>query len=58
MVPKTKFETVTKVSGASLGLCCVAMTSHADSPAEGSGLTTVGEIRLVPDMTTKQVLPW
>ena len=58
MVPKTKFETGAKVNGVSLAPCCIAMTSYADSPAEGSGLTAVGEIRLFPDMTTKQVLPW
>lgn len=36
----------------------MAMSSHVDSPADGSNLTGVGEIRLLPDLSTKWTVPW
>ncbi|KAK1289966.1 hypothetical protein QJS10_CPB18g01690 [Acorus calamus] len=36
----------------------MGMSSFSDGPAEGSNLTAVGEIRLIPDLSTKWRLPW
>jgi hypothetical protein len=36
----------------------MGMTSFCDGPADGSNLTGVGEIRLVPDMPTLVRIPW
>uniref|UniRef100_A0A0A9CPX5 GS catalytic domain-containing protein n=1 Tax=Arundo donax TaxID=35708 RepID=A0A0A9CPX5_ARUDO len=36
----------------------MGMTSFCDGPADGTNLTGVGEIRLVPDMSTLLRLPW
>lgn len=58
VVPKERFETVTRIHGAGLAMCCMGMSSHSDGPAEGSGFTAVGEIRIVPDIKTLQVLSW
>ena len=58
MFQKAKFESSTKVHGIGLTKCIMAMPSYSDAPAEGSDLTAVGEIRLVPDIMTRRVLPW
>jgi hypothetical protein len=58
VVPKKKFESVTKAHGVGLAKCVLAMPSYADCVAEGSGFTTSGEVHLLPDMTTKRLLPW
>jgi hypothetical protein len=36
----------------------MGMSSAADSPADETGLTGVGEIRLIPDVTTRKKIPW
>ncbi|KAJ9552793.1 hypothetical protein OSB04_016838 [Centaurea solstitialis] len=43
-----------------LGLTCAAMalTSAMDCPADGSNLTGTGEIRLIPDLSTRCRIPW
>eukprot|EP00250_Pteridium_aquilinum_P008963 c18342_g1_i1 orf=64-2613(+) len=58
VVPKERFERVTKHHGVGLTRCCMGMSSLADCPAEGCGLNAVGEIRLLPDVTSKWVIPW
>eukprot|EP00249_Psilotum_nudum_P023188 c28779_g1_i1 orf=272-2839(-) len=58
VVPKARFEDLVCNEGVGLTRCCMGMTSYADAPAEGSGLGPTGEIRLMPDVTTQQRLPW
>ncbi|XP_047153337.1 type-1 glutamine synthetase 1-like [Vigna umbellata] len=36
----------------------MGFSSQMDGPAEGSGLTAVGETRLVPDLSTLRRIPW
>lgn len=36
----------------------MGMPSFTDGPAEESKLTGVGEIRLIPDLSTKRRIPW
>ncbi|KAI5082511.1 hypothetical protein GOP47_0002254 [Adiantum capillus-veneris] len=58
VVPKERFEKVTKLHGVGLAKCCMGMSSHVDGPAKGCGLNAVGEIRLLPDLRSKWVIPW
>ena len=58
VVPAGRFYEVVKTQGVGLTQVSMGMTSFMDGPAEGSNLTAVGEIRLVPDMTTISRLPW
>ena len=45
-------------NGVGLTCCSMGMASYVDGPADGSGLSAVGEIRLIPDLSTKCRLPW
>lgn len=36
----------------------MGMTSFVDGPADETNLTGVGEIRLMPDLSTKRKIPW
>lgn len=47
-----------KKNGIGLTFASMGMTSFSDGPAEESKLTGVGEIRLVPDLSTKHTIPW
>ncbi|KAJ7533139.1 hypothetical protein O6H91_13G034800 [Diphasiastrum complanatum] len=58
VVPAERFKKVTVSYGVGLTQCCMGMSSHSDGPSEGCGLTAVGEIRLIPDLSTKYQLPW
>lgn len=58
VVPEYRFNKVVKYHGVGLTFACMGMTSSSDGPAEGSNLTGVGEIRLMPDMKTLCSLPW
>eukprot|EP00252_Welwitschia_mirabilis_P011169 TRINITY_DN2511_c0_g1_i1.p1 TRINITY_DN2511_c0_g1~~TRINITY_DN2511_c0_g1_i1.p1 ORF type:complete len:844 (+),score=165.73 TRINITY_DN2511_c0_g1_i1:452-2983(+) len=58
VVPQKRFFQVVKKHGVGLAQCCIAMSSTIDGPVQGSGLTAVGEIRLIPDMKTLHALPW
>lgn len=53
-----RFYEVVKNSGVGLTFASMGMSSFSDCPAVGSNLTPVGEIRLVPDLSTKHRLPW
>lgn len=57
-VPFKRFNDVIKRHGVGLACAIMAMSSHVDSPADGSNLTGVGEIRLLPDLSTKWTVPW
>lgn len=58
IIPTGRFEEVVVQYGVGLPQCIVAMTSHSDCPAPDTGLSPVGEIRLMPDLSTKVILPW
>ncbi|XLU82982.1 hypothetical protein S245_006402 [Arachis hypogaea] len=58
VVPKKRFDDAVSKNGVGLARCIMSMVSFMDAPAEGSGLTAVGEIRLMPDLSTKLRIPW
>ncbi|XP_078173404.1 protein fluG-like isoform X1 [Carex rostrata] len=58
VVPAGRFYEEVKTKGVGLTHASMAMLSFIDGPAEGTNLTAVGEIRLVPDMTTISRIPW
>jgi len=45
-------------NGVGLAFAVMGFSSHMDGPADGSGLTAVGETRLVPDLSTLRKIPW
>ncbi|XP_027936750.1 protein fluG isoform X1 [Vigna unguiculata] len=57
-VPKKRFNDVVVKNGVGLAFAVMGFSSHMDGPAEGSGLTAVGETRLVPDLSTLRRIPW
>lgn len=58
VIPGKRFYDVVTTSGVGLTQASMAMTSFADGPSDGSNLTATGEIRLMPDFSTKQKIPW
>lgn len=57
-VPVKRFSDIVRKNGVGLTHASMGMSSAADSPADESGLTGVGEIRLIPDVTTRKKIPW
>ncbi|BAT95809.1 hypothetical protein VIGAN_08261700 [Vigna angularis var. angularis] len=57
-VPKKRFNDVVVKNGVGLAFAVMGFSSQMDGPAEGSGLTAVGETRLVPDLSTLRRIPW
>ncbi|KFK34564.1 hypothetical protein AALP_AA5G162200 [Arabis alpina] len=53
-----RFNKSVKKNGVGLTFASMGMPSFSDGPAEESKLTGVGEIRLVPDLSTKHTIPW
>ena len=58
VVPVKRYEGVVMDHGLGITQACMAMTSFSDAPAPNSGLSAVGEIRLMPDISTRRRLPW
>ncbi|KAL9679886.1 hypothetical protein QQ045_017757 [Rhodiola kirilowii] len=58
VIPRKRFYDVVKTSGVGLAQASMAMSSFSDGPSDGSNLTATGEIRLMPDFSTKQKIPW
>ncbi|XP_059462719.1 protein fluG [Corylus avellana] len=58
VVPRKRFDNVVRKNGVGLTFACMGMTSSADGPADETNLTGVGEIRLIPDLSTKCRIPW
>lgn len=58
VVPQKRFDNFVKENG--LGLTCAAMglSSAMDCPADETNLTGTGEIRLIPDLSTRCRIPW
>ncbi|OIW01572.1 hypothetical protein TanjilG_21152 [Lupinus angustifolius] len=57
-IPRKRFDDVVRKSGIGLTFASMGMSSFMDGPANGSGLTAVGETRLMPDLSTKRRIPW
>ncbi|CAM6088141.1 unnamed protein product [Calypogeia fissa] len=57
VVPTARYKSVVAEYGVGLTHACMGMSSMSDGPAEGSGLSGVGEIRLIPDATTGLEVP-
>ncbi|KAG0564877.1 hypothetical protein KC19_8G147000 [Ceratodon purpureus] len=58
VVPIRRFEDVVVEHGVGITQVIMGQTSYSDSPAANSGLTAVGEVRLMPDLSTKVTIPW
>ncbi|XP_073386225.1 protein fluG isoform X2 [Physcomitrium patens] len=58
VVPRRRFEEVVVEHGVGIPSCIMGMTAHSDFAALGSGLSSVGEVRLMPDLSTKITVPW
>lgn len=58
VVPIRRFEEVVVEYGVSILQGIMGQTSHSDLPAANSGLSSIGEVRLIPDLSTKITLPW
>ncbi|XP_073112233.1 protein fluG isoform X2 [Elaeis guineensis] len=58
VVPAKRFYEVVKDIGVGLTHASMGMASFCDGPAEETNLTGVGEIRLMPDLSTKYRIPW
>ncbi|KAL2229373.1 UNVERIFIED_CONTAM: Protein fluG [Sesamum indicum] len=58
VVPQKRFHDLVVKNGVGLTCASMAMSSHMDGPADGTNLSGVGEIRLIPDLSTKSVIPW
>lgn len=58
IIPFKRFNDVIKKNGVGLSAICMAIPSYGDCPADGSNLSAVGEIRLLPDLSTKRTIPW
>jgi len=62
--PKKRFNDVVVKNGVGLGFAAIGFSSHMDGPedgsdgSDGSGLTAVGEARLIPDLSTLRRIPW
>lgn len=52
------FYEITKNNGIGLTVASMSMTSYSSCPAKNTNLTAVGEIRIIPDMSTKHRIPW
>ncbi|ESW16388.1 hypothetical protein PHAVU_007G152500 [Phaseolus vulgaris] len=57
-VPKKRFNDVVVKNGVGLAFAAMGFSSLMDGPADGSGLTAVGETRLIPDLSTLRRIPW
>ncbi|XP_026403304.1 protein fluG-like isoform X1 [Papaver somniferum] len=58
VIPAKRFYDVVRHKGVGLTFAIMGMTSFTDGPADGTNLTGTGEIRLMPDLSTKRTLPW
>ncbi|KAL2323185.1 hypothetical protein Fmac_027564 [Flemingia macrophylla] len=57
-IPKKRLNEIAAKNGVGLAFAAMGFSSHMDGPADGSGLTAVGETRLMPDLSTIRRIPW
>ncbi|KAL3646816.1 hypothetical protein CASFOL_009360 [Castilleja foliolosa] len=58
VIPQKRFHNLVTKNGVGLTCASMGMSSHMDGPADGTNLSGVGEIRLIPDLSTKYIIPW
>lgn len=58
VVTEKRFHDSVKKNGVGLTCASMGMSSSTDGPADETNLTGVGEIRLIPDVSTKCRIPW
>ncbi|XP_061353912.1 protein fluG [Gastrolobium bilobum] len=58
VVPTKHFNNTVTKNGVGLAFAIMGVPSFVDGPADESGLTSVGETRLIPDLSTKRRIPW
>ncbi|RZC79033.1 hypothetical protein C5167_003910 [Papaver somniferum] len=58
VIPVKCFYDVARHNGVGLTFAIMGMTSFSDGPADGTDLTGMGEIRLMPDLLAKRTVPW
>nr|XP_043629896.1 protein fluG [Erigeron canadensis] len=58
VVPQQRFDTFVKENGLGLTCASMGMSSAMDGPADETNLTGTGEIRLIPDLSTRCKIPW
>ncbi|KAL4573425.1 hypothetical protein LXL04_020230 [Taraxacum kok-saghyz] len=58
VIPQKRFDSFVKEKGVGLTYASMCMSSATDGPAEGTNLTGTGEIRLMPDLSTRRTIPW
>ncbi|KAI7739475.1 hypothetical protein M8C21_001017 [Ambrosia artemisiifolia] len=58
VVPQKRFNSIVKENGLGLTCASMGMSSATDGPAAETNLTGTGEIRLIPDLSTRCKIPW
>ncbi|XP_071714777.1 protein fluG-like [Rutidosis leptorrhynchoides] len=58
VVPQKRFDNIVKESGLGLTCASMGMSSAMDGPGDETNLTGTGEIRLIPDLSTRCKIPW
>lgn len=58
VVPEKRFDDVVRKNGIGIPCAVMGLVSLKDSIADETNLTEVGEIRLLPDLSTKAIIPW
>ncbi|KAK9059609.1 hypothetical protein SSX86_020313 [Deinandra increscens subsp. villosa] len=58
VVPQKRFNDIVKENGLGLTCASMGMSSAMDGPADETNLTGTGEIRLIPDLSTRCKIPW
>ncbi|KAK8950724.1 hypothetical protein KSP39_PZI004774 [Platanthera zijinensis] len=58
VIPVKRFYEIVANTGVGFPVVAMALTSFLDGPADGSNLTGTGEVRLMPDCSTKFQVPW
>lgn len=57
-VPKRRFNDIVAKTGVGLGFAGIVFSSFRDGLVDGCGITTVGEMTLMPDLSTLRRIPW
>ncbi|GJY60763.1 protein FluG isoform X1 [Tanacetum coccineum] len=58
VVPQQRFNKFVRENGLGLTCASMGMSSAIDGPADETNLTGTGEIRLIPDLSTRRKIPW
>ncbi|XP_060967692.1 protein fluG-like [Cannabis sativa] len=58
VVPSARFQDTVQRNGVGLAFAAMGMPSFTDGTVEESKLTATGEMRLVPDLSTRKIIPW